>query len=165
MNQFIIPIIMIVADIFAIPIVIKLLMKKYSENPGKLRTMIIVFISVIVITDAVSIGVSVTRGIKFDREAVLYTQGEDVVYYDRDGDKYTLKEINSKQYFVNSQESRMMFAQRVYVDMDGYIVLDAGNTFKPESDGSYSDSDGNKYYPALEVKWNSKGEMQLCEQS
>lgn len=163
MNSYIIPIIMIVADIFAIPIGLKLLMKKYAENPKKLRTMILVFISVLLITDAVSIGVSVTKGMRFDREANVYMQGEDVVYYSRSGDQFTVKEINAQQYFVNSEESRMMLAQRVYVDRDGYIVLDTHNTFTQNADGSYSDADGNVYYPALSVKWNRKGEMQLAE--
>lgn len=159
MKDYLMPIILIIADIIAIPVVIKMLMKKYSENKKKMKAMIVAFVAVLLIVDAVAIGVPLLSGISYDRDAKMYMSAEDVVYYSESGDKFTLQTVNGKQYFINEQETRMMLADRVYADEDGYITLDVKKSFTPNGDGSYSDKDGKKYYPAINVEWNSNGEM------
>lgn len=100
----------------------------------------------------------------YDREGNIYYDDDDVLYYDKDGATYTYDDDD--YWFVGETGARYDYAY-CYVDSDGYFIYDAAGyendynaviTYDEITD-SYYDKDGNIYYYADEVSWNSKGVM------
>lgn len=98
----------------------------------------------------------------YDREGNSYTNPDDVIFYAKDGTQYVyLRDDSYKSFYVNTKdESEKYEAIKCYVDKDGYFVYDEDGSIVIEDNlMTAKDSDGNIYYPAEIVTWNSSGEI------
>lgn len=101
----------------------------------------------------------------YDREGNAYSDDEDVLYYDRNGESYIYEE--NKYSFESSETGKIYDYIYCFVDEDGYFVFDAAgaeNDYNStiifdETIGDYCDEDGNIYYYADEVSWDSEGNL------
>ncbi len=160
MNPYIIVIIMIGFDIISIPFMIRSFLKKDIKHKGLIVTAVLAaFIAI----EAVFSVFYINANSFYDREGNTYTSQEDVIYYDHDGVEFILHQTKADRWHFISTDSRYMrISERVYVDMDGYIVFDSENQFeKTDREYVYTDPQGNEYYLAEDIKWNHKGEMKL----
>lgn len=103
----------------------------------------------------------------YDREGNVYFDDDDVLYYDKNGATYTYDDDDYS--FEGETGVRYDYAY-CFVDSDGYFIYDAEGyqndynaaiTFN-ERTGDYCDKDGNIYYYADEVSWDSEGTMVDC---
>lgn len=110
--------------------------------------------------------------LSYDRSGVAYSNPYDVLYYDRDGNTYTLDGD-----FMNTQTQERYASDGCFVDSEGYFCyIDNGSLTVLSDDPfsytdyddsgkeiavnvTYQDSDGNKYYSAQYVSWNYSGTM------
>lgn len=160
MNPYIIIAVMIVIDIITIPFAIKSILKKDIRHKG---IILAVFLAVFIVIEVAFSIFYIDSHNFYDREGNTYTSQESVVYYDRDGNEFVLyKHIKQDRWhFVTKDGKRMLIAERVYLDMDGYLVFDSADTFtQTDRKYVYTDKDGNEYFRADEITWNKKGEMQ-----
>ena len=160
MNPYIIVAVMIVIDIVSIPFVIKSILKKDMKRKG---AVIALFLTVFIAVEA-AVSVFYIRSNQFyDREGNTYTSQESVLYYDRDGTEYILHQTKADRWhFISKDGKRMITSERVYVDSEGYIVLDEKNEFKKsDREYVYTDADGNEYYRAQEIKWTHNGGLKV----
>lgn len=160
MNPYIIIGIMIVIDLISIPFVIRSIMKKNIRKKG---AVIAAFLAVFIVIEAAFSFFYISSNQFYDREGNVYQSQEDVLYYDRGGNEYILRQTKVDRWHFISKDSKYMYiSERVYVDMDGYIVYDKENEFeKTDRKYVFKDSQGNEYFRAEEIKFNRKGEMKL----
>lgn len=160
MNPYIIVAVMVVIDIVSIPFVIRSILKKNIRKKG---AVIAVFLAVFVAVEVAFSVFYINANQFYDREGNVYTSQENVLYHDRDGNEYILYRTKVDRWHFISTDSKYMYtSERVYLDTDGYIVYDKENEFK-KTDREYvfTDSDGNEYFRAEEIRFNHKGEMKL----
>ncbi|MBR6531080.1 MAG: hypothetical protein IKT61_01095 [Clostridia bacterium] len=160
MNPYIIVAVMIVIDVVSIPFFIRAFLKKDIKNKG---IVLAVFLAVFIAVEAAFSVFYINANQFYDREGNAYTSQEDVIYYDRVGNEYILYPTKvDRWHFVSTDSKYMYIAERVYIDMDGYIVYDKENNFlKTDLKYVYTDAEGNEYYRADEIRFNHKGEMKL----
>lgn len=160
MNPYIIVAVMLIVDVISIPFIIKSILKKDIKKKG---VVIAIFLAAFVAIEAAFSVFYITSNQFYDREGNTYTAQENVLYYDRSGNEFILHETKADRYHFISTDSKIMYiADRVYLDMDGYIVYDKENEFKQtDREYVYTDSDGNEYFRADEMKWNHKGEIKV----
>ncbi|MBQ5592840.1 MAG: hypothetical protein IIU80_07830 [Clostridia bacterium] len=160
MNPYIIVAVMLVIDLVSIPFFIRSMLKKNIRNKGAAITLLLV--AFIAVEAAFSV-FYINANRFYDREGNIYTSAEDVIYHDREGNEYTLYPTKADHWHFISTDSRYTYiAERVYVDKDGYIVYDRENKIK-ETDLKYvyADDEGNEYYRADEIRFDSKGSIRL----
>lgn len=160
MSPYIIIAIMIAVDLISVPLFIRSILKKDIRKKGAVITAFLaVFIAVEVAFSVFYINVNQF----YDREGNVYTSQGDVLYYDREGKEYILYQTKVDRWHFVSKDGKYMYtAERVYVDEDGFIIYDKENRLqKTDREYVFVDSDGNEYYPASEIKWNSKGEIRV----
>lgn len=159
MNPYIIIAVMIVIDIITIPFAIKSILKKDIKHKG---IILAVFLAVFIVIEAAFSIFYIDSHNFYDREGNTYTSQESVLYYDKDGTGFVLQQTKADRWhFISEDGRRMLLAERMYLDMDGYLVFDSTNTFtQTDRKYVYTDKDGNEYFRADEITWNKKGEMQ-----
>lgn len=160
MNPYIIIAVMIVIDIITIPFAIKSILKKDIRHKG---IILAVFLAVFIVIEVAFSIFYIDSHNFYDREGNTYTSQESVLYYDKDGTGFVLQQTKADcWHFISEDGRRMLLAERMYLDMDGYLVFDSTNTFtQTDRKYVYTDKDGNEYFRADEITWNKKGEMQL----
>lgn len=160
MNPYIVVAVMLVVDVISIPFIIKSILKKDIKKKGLAIT---AFLAVFIAIEAAFSVFYINANQFYDREGNTYTAAENVLYYDRSGNEFILHETKVDRYHFISTNSKIMYiAERVYIDTDGYIVYDKENEFKQtDREYVYTDSDGNEYFRAEEIKWNHKGELKV----
>ena len=159
MNPYIVIAVMLVIDIVTIPLAIKSILKKDIKHKGIILT---AFFAVFLAVEIAFSFLYIDSHNFYDREGNTYTSQEDVLYYDKDGTEFILYHHikQDRWHFISKDGKNMYIAERVYLDMDGYLVFDRENTFEQtDRQYVYSDSDGNEYFRADEITWNRKGEM------
>lgn len=98
----------------------------------------------------------------FDKKGNLYTESEEVLYYDREDNVYRYEEDDNVFIDDNGEKYYTYFT---YVDSDGYFVYDEDNKIfmtddrADEGRAEYVDSEGNKYHYAPYVSWDSQGNL------
>lgn len=98
----------------------------------------------------------------YDREGNSYTDPDDVIFYAKDGSQFvSTKDETYKTYFVNTKDEAQRYdGLKCFVDKDGYFVYDNDGAIVLEDNlFKAKDSEGNIYYPAEIVTWNSSGEI------
>lgn len=98
----------------------------------------------------------------YDREGKAYSTPDDVIFYAKDGSQYvSTKDDNYKTYFVNTKdETQKCEGLKCFVDEDGYFVYDKDGAIVLEDNlFTAKDSEGNLYYPAEIVTWDSSGKI------
>ena len=104
--------------------------------------------------------------IQYDRNGDAYFFNQKVKYFDKEGTTYVLSE--NRDYFVNAQTGKKFVYYFCFVDKDGYLVCFNPETFSDDYFEEpyyqnigfcYSDSQGNLYYKASEVRWDREGVM------
>ena len=160
MNPYIIVAVMIVIDIISIPFIIRSILRKNIRKKG---IAIAVFLTVFIVVEAAFSAFYINVNQFYDREGNIYTSAEDVLYYDRDGREYILYPTKAdRRHFISTDSRYMYIAERVYVDKDGYIVYDRENKIREtELKYVYADDEGNEYYRADEIRFDSKGSIRL----
>lgn len=158
MNPYIVVAVMIVIDLITIPFAIKSILKKNIKKKG---VVIAAFLTVFIVIEAGFSMFYINSNNFYDREGNTYTSQENVVYYDREGTQYILHETKQDRWHFISKDSKHMYiAERMYLDMDGYMVFDRDDTFvQSDRQYVYIDGEGNEYFRADEMVWNRKGEM------
>lgn len=101
----------------------------------------------------------------YDREGNYYLDDDDVLYYDRNGATYT---FDDDELIFESLETGKSYGNGYsYVDEEGYFIFDAAGdqddfnsmiNYDANKD-AFCDQDGNIYYFADEVSWDSEGNM------
>lgn len=158
MNPYIVIAIMVVIDIVTIPFAIKSILKKNIKHKG---IILAVFLSVFIIAEIAFSALYIDSHNFYDREGNTYTSQENVVYYDKDGNEFLLSQTKiDRWHFISKDGKRMLIAERVYLDMDGYLVFDSSDTFtQTDRKYVYTDKEGNEYFRADEITWSKNGEM------
>lgn len=146
--------IMVVADVIGLAVFSAIMLKKENKNSA-VKKILVVLAIVLAVDGAYSVYVFRTNTF-YDRNCEKYTSMQSVVYYNKSGKAYKLED----KYFKSIDGTDMFLADRAYVDSDGFLVYDrAKKIHKTDLECFYADDDGNKYYKATEVKWNSSGEV------
>lgn len=108
------------------------------------------------------------KTVYYDREGKAYDNGDDVLYYDRNGNTYT---YDDEDYVFESADGYEFASYNCYVDEEGYFVYDkiadkdmskAQIRYYDSTENFvdvYADREGNFYYFADVVSWNSEGKM------
>lgn len=163
MNPYIIIAIMLVIDVITLPLIIKKMLKKATENKGLKVTLLIVAFVVIEAVFAFVYISSAEEKAFYDRQGNRYSSSESVVYYDKMSNEYLLCETaDGKMYFISGRI--MNEADSMYIDKDGYLIYDSRGLFEDtDSDGIYKDKESNEYYRADEVRWDKDGQIHLIE--
>lgn len=93
----------------------------------------------------------------YDMKGNVYTDSDDVKYYDRDGNVYR---YDDEEDVFADYNGEIYYTYFTYVDSDGYFVYDEDNKiYTDDVDGSYIDDEGNVYFYAPNVSWNSEGKL------
>lgn len=151
-NPFAILGIMVIIDIIGVVVYAFYALKK--DRNTALKKLLIVAAVLIVVDGAYSIYVFKSNTF-YDRNCESYSSMKSVVYYKTNGKAYKL----DGEYFVSLDGTDMFTAEAAYVNEEGFLFYDkSGRIHKTELECIYKDDEGNKYYKATEVKWNSKGE-------
>lgn len=99
----------------------------------------------------------------YDMKGNAYKNMEDVIYYAKDGSQYVnvRDEKTYESFFVNTKDETQKYESlKCFVDKDGYFIYDADGAI--DLDDTYmtaKDSEGNVYYPAEIVGWDSSGTL------
>ncbi len=159
-NPYIIVGIIIAVDIISIPFFIKSILKKDIKRKGAVIALVL---AAFIALEAFCSFLYVTSNQFYDRNGNTYTDIQSVIYYTREGDEFKLEENSLKyKHFVSTDGKQMYIAERVYIDMDGFIVYDRKNEFeRSDREYVYLDSDGNEYFLAEYMKWDYKGNIKL----
>lgn len=158
MNPYIIVAVMIVIDIVSIPFAIRAILKKNIRHKP---VIIAVLLAVFVAFEAAFSVLYINANQFYDRDGKAYASEEEVVYFNREGKEFFLRQTKADRWhFISSDGKLMYISERVYLDSDGYIVYDRNNEFsQTDRKFVYTDGDGNEYFLAQEIKWNHKGEL------
>ena len=160
MNPYIIVAVMLVVDIISLPFIIRSMLRKNIRKKGAAIALLLA--AFIAVEAAFSVFYIRTNQF-YDREGNVYLSQEDVLYYDRNGKEYILHQTKAdRMHFISTDSRTMYISERVYTDMDGYIVYDKENKFSPtDRKYVYTDVDGNEYYRADEIRFDHNGDMRL----
>lgn len=105
--------------------------------------------------------------IYFDKKGNTYADEWDVLYYDENENTYLYTIENSYAYFKNTKTGEKYPSYNCYVTTYGFLYYDSEekihskiNMFADDFDSqyaSYTDDEGNRYYPADSVSWDDEG--------
>lgn len=98
----------------------------------------------------------------YDRDGIEYTNEEDVLFYDAEGNVYN--KVMDEDYlpnFVNVETGESYFGMLCYISEDGYLYYDEDNSLDriKGSLNTYQDSTGKKYYDISTVHWDDLGNL------
>jgi hypothetical protein len=114
------------------------------------------------VSGAVDLLDSVSDTEYYDMKSNQYDDYYDVIYYDIDLNeyKYDVDEDTYDGYFVNQSTNEKLLADKCYIDEQGYLFYDENDELVASDDyTTFTDSQGNTYYFATDVYWNSSGDM------
>lgn len=98
----------------------------------------------------------------YDMKGNAYQNGDDVLLYDRDDNKYQFVDNGEDDYYYKSQTTGEEFDSMLcFVDSDGYFYYDEDNELNFDGNIGYTNIDGNIYFYALETTWDPDGS--LCD--
>lgn len=103
-----------------------------------------------------------TVSVFYDRNGVEYSNEEDVLFYDAEGNVYN--KVMDEDYlpnFVNVETGESYFGMLCYISEDGYLYYDPDNSLTrlKGSLNIYQDVSGKKYYDISTVSWDSYGNL------
>ncbi len=163
MNPYIIIAVMLVVDIITLPMFIKSILKKdkIKRKGIVIALCLVAFIAI----EGVTSFFYIDSKQFYDREGNVYADAESVIYYDRDGTEFLLKETGlNRKHFESKDGKRLLIAERMYLDSEGYLYFDRDELLsRTEKEYVYVDSEGNEYFKAEDVKFNRKGEIKLTD--
>lgn len=99
----------------------------------------------------------------YDMKGNAYKTGEEVPFYDKDGNAFTYKETEEFDcYLVNGETKYDYYC--CYVTPEGYLIYDKNDSFEivdenPDGATKYNDNSGNLCYSATEISWDADGNL------
>lgn len=96
--------------------------------------------------------------IYYDRNGASYTDIDDIVYYDAEGNSYSFDEDSFC--YIDSQGNSYSSIQ-CFIDEPGYFYYDSNSELEFDSKlKKYSDKNGKTYIPIMGVYWDANGNIQ-----
>lgn len=109
-------------------------------------------------TDSESIADGDSEGIYYDRKGEVYSDIDDIVYYDADGNSYS---FDKDSFCYIDSLGNSYSSMQCFIDSDGYFYYDSNNELEFDSQlKKYSDKNGKTYVPIMGVYWDANGNIQ-----
>lgn len=158
-NPYVVPAILVIADLISIPLITIGICRKHQK--GQRIKRIVAVIAVIVIIDGGYAVSQLGKNSYYDIKGIKHSDPTQIVYYDKDGNKYTYENGNYGELFKNENGTHAFTAENAYIDKDGYLVIITEKLEEDVNTNTFKDKDGNQYYHATDVSWNKSGKMKI----
>lgn len=99
----------------------------------------------------------------YDMKGNAYKTGEEVPFYDKDGNAFIYKETEEFDCYLVNGETKYDYYY-CYVTPEGYLIYDKNDSFEivdENFDGAtkYNDNSGNPCYSATDISWDADGNL------
>lgn len=158
-NPYVVPAILIIADLISIPLITVGICRKHEK--GQRIKKIITVIAVIAIIDGAYAFAQLGKNSYYDIKGVKYSAPTQIVYYDKDGNKYTYENGNYGELFKNENGTHAFTAKNAYIDKDGYLVIITEKLEENADTKTFTDKNGNQFYHATDVSWSKSGKIKI----
>lgn len=96
-------------------------------------------------------------GLGYDRNGLAYSDASSVVFYDKEGNKFT----HSGDTFINKDTGESLDADKCFVDKEGYFYYFKDKKLTSKDRTAFQDEDGNIYYHADRASWNYSSQLMI----
>lgn len=95
----------------------------------------------------------------YDMKGNAYKTGEEVPFYDKDGNAFIYEETEDFDSYLVNGETKYDYYY-CYVTPQGYLIYDNDESFEMNDDyETYSDDNGNLCYSATDISWDAHGNL------